>query len=134
MLDHLTVKLKVDKSMLVMVGQSIGCGAAVEMVRRGYGQKLGLLSPFTSLLALSQRIYPMFSPALKLFPFLLKDKFDNLSKARQLKSKTLVIHGNTDEIVPYDMGLELAEEIPGAIFQTAKGEGQMSSAAWAAYF
>ena len=76
----------------------------------------------------------MFSPALKLFPFLLKDKFDNLSKARQLKSKTLVIHGNTDEIVPYDMGLELAEEIPGAIFQTAKGEGQMSSAAWAAYF
>lgn len=130
MLDHLTANLKVDKSMLVMVGQSIGCGAAVEMVRRGYGQKLVLLSPFTSLLALSQRIYPMFSPALKLFPFLLKDKFDNLAKAQQLNSKTLVIHGNTDEIVPYDMGRELAKEIPGAIFQTAKGEDEMSSATY----
>ena len=121
MLDHLINELKVDKSSLVMVGQSIGCGAAVEMARRGYGQKLLLLSPFTSLLALSQRIYPVFAPALKIFPFLLNDKFDNLAKAKQVSSETLVIHGDKDEIIPYDMGRELAAKIPGAIFQTAQG-------------
>jgi len=92
MLDHLINELKVDKSSLVLVGQSIGCGAAVEMARQGYGQKLLLLSPFTSLLALSQRIYPVFAPALKIFPFLLNDKFDNLAKAKQVSSETLVIH------------------------------------------
>lgn len=121
MLDHLINELKVDKSSLVLVGQSIGCGAAVEMARQGYGQKLLLLSPFTSLLALSQRIYPVFAPALKIFPFLLNDKFDNLAKAKQVSSETLVIHGDKDEIIPYDMGRELAGQIPGAIFQTAQG-------------
>lgn len=122
LLDHLTAELQVDKSRLVIVGQSIGCGAAVEMVCRGYGQKLILLSPFTSLLALSQRIYPFFSPALKLFPFLLQDHFDNLAKAKQVTGiSTLVIHGDTDEIVPYDMGRELAGEISGAVFHPARG-------------
>ena len=93
------------------------------MARRGFGQKLVLLSPFTSLGKLSQRIYPFFAPALKLFPFLLHDKFDNLAKAREFKTETLVIHGSEDEIIPYDMGQELSNAIPGATFAPAKGSG-----------
>ena len=111
MLAHL-FQLNVERTSLILVGQSIGCGPAIEMARRGYGKKLILLSPFTSLLALSKRIYPMFSPALKLLPFLLLDKFDNLAKAKELKEvESLVIHGSQDEIVPYDMGRDLAAAI-----------------------
>ncbi|CAK9061404.1 unnamed protein product [Durusdinium trenchii] len=123
MLNHLEEKLSVDKASVVLVGQSIGCGAAVEMAKRGFGRKLVLLSPFTSLPRLSQRIYPIFAPALKLCPFLLLDKFDNLAKAKDVKIQTLVIHGDEDEIIPFDMGQELSDAIPGSMLIAAKGFG-----------
>ena len=126
MLTHLS-ELNVEKASLILVGQSIGCGPAIEMARRGYGQKLILLSPFTSLLALSQRIYPIFSPALKLLPFLLLDKFDNLAKAKELEGvKSLVIHGSQDEIVPYDMGKDLAAAI-GSLYTV---QGTVACVVW----
>ena len=62
--------------------QSIGGAVALEMAARGHGAALVLLAPFASLPLMVDAAFPIASPALKLFPFLLLDKFDNLAKAQ----------------------------------------------------
>ncbi|PLT35403.1 alpha/beta fold hydrolase [Bacillus sp. V5-8f] len=43
----------------------------------------------------------------------------------KIKVPTLVIHGNADELVPYDNGKMLAERIKGAEFHTISGAGHI---------
>merc|ERR1711998_743485 len=95
LLTHLTRAggLGVSPERLVLVGQSIGCAVAVEMATRGFGRKLVLLSPFSSLQDAAAAVYPIVAPALNLLPFMLFDKFDNSAKAGALGIPTLIVHG-----------------------------------------
>eukprot|EP00746_Dinoflagellata_sp_MGD_P130137 gnl/MRDRNA2_/MRDRNA2_64113_c0_seq1.p1 gnl/MRDRNA2_/MRDRNA2_64113_c0~~gnl/MRDRNA2_/MRDRNA2_64113_c0_seq1.p1 ORF type:complete len:522 (-),score=94.48 gnl/MRDRNA2_/MRDRNA2_64113_c0_seq1:28-1593(-) len=106
--------LNISPDRIVLVGQSIGCAAAVEMATRGFGKKMILLSPFTSLQDMAVAIYPIVLPAVKLLPFLVRDKMDNAAKAGSVKIPTIIIHGTIDEVVPFRQGRELASRIPGA--------------------
>lgn len=123
MLQHLTTKLEVPRSHVVLVGQSIGCAVAVEMARRGFGSRLILLSPFTSMLEVACAVYPFLAPALRVAPWMLLDKFDNKLKAKDVGLPALVVHGNEDEIVPFEMGSQLSELIPNCEFLAVKGYG-----------
>lgn len=125
MLLHLVEVLGVPRSRIVLFGQSIGCGVAVEMAKRGFGNKLVLLSPYTSTADISSALYPIFGPAIKVLPWLIRDRFDNRAKATELSpaTSTLVAHGKDDEIVPFWMGQTLAELIPGAKFLPIPGAG-----------
>ena len=40
---------------------------------------------------------------------LLKDKFDNISKIRNISIPVLIMHGEADQIVPYAMGKKMYE-------------------------
>ena len=40
---------------------------------------------------------------------LLKDKFDNKSKIKNVSSPVLIMHGEVDQIVPFFMGKEIYE-------------------------
>ena len=55
-----------------------------------------LEAPFTSIADVANRRY-------KIYPtkYLVKDKFDNLSKIDQIKSPLLIISGIRDEVVPH---------------------------------
>jgi len=99
------------RASMVLVGQSIGCAPALEMVNRGWGSGLVLLSPFTSLMAMAGDVLPWLAPALRLLPFLLRDKLDNTAAAARLPAATpvLVVHGTADEVVPFAQGEQLAE-------------------------
>ena len=65
--------------------------------------------------------FPIVLPALRVFPSLLYDKFDNIGKARARRVgasaastrrlPVLVVHGTRDTIVPYSQGLALAEAL-----------------------
>ena len=41
--------------------------------------------------------------------FLLKDRFDSISKIKMIKSPILIMHGEKDDVVPFIMGKELFE-------------------------
>jgi len=123
LLQHLQKGLGVEPEQIVLVGQSIGCAVAVEMARRGFGNRLILLSPFTSLMDMSKALYPFLSPALRLLPFMLLDKFDNTAKVKSIGMPSLVVHGREDEVVPFSMGQELSEQLPGARFLPVAGVG-----------
>lgn len=116
-LDELP-KLGVDKAHTVLVGQSLGSGVAAEMATRGYGSRLLLISPFTSIADLVDGLVPF-----GLGGVFVTDKFDTLSKARRLKMETVIAHGDLDWIVPVEMGRELAHRIPGARLEVVEGAG-----------
>lgn len=115
-LEHLRTRLGVSPGKTVLQGQSLGTGVAVEMALRGYGARLVLISPFTSLPDLAQRMLP-FLPA----RYLVRDRFDSSSKAPRLRLPALVIHGSRDEIVPVDMGRTLAARLPRARLVVIEG-------------
>ena len=90
---------------IILYGESLGCGVAVELGIKYKFKSIILESPFTSIGDIGQRRYPIY-PA-KLFT---RDKFDNLSKIDKLLSPLLIIHGKKDEIIPYKHSLLLYEK------------------------
>lgn len=115
-LQHLTTTLKVDRARLVLQGQSVGTGVAVELARRGWGRRLALLSPYTSLPDVGARAFPMFPVRL-----LMRDRFDSATRASGVKVPTLVVHGTKDQVIPWALGKELSAAIAGARFFSVDG-------------
>ncbi len=103
---------------VVLWGSSLGTGVATEMALRGHGCRLVLAAPFTSIPDVATRWAP-FLP----MNALIADRFDNLAKAARLAVPTLILHGDDDRVVPYDMGVTLASRIPGAELVTIPGGG-----------
>jgi pimeloyl-ACP methyl ester carboxylesterase len=97
-------------------GTSLGSGVAAEMARRGRGAALVLVTPYTSVPAVASRIAPFLPTRL-----CVADHFDTLAKAADIRVPTLVIHGDRDEVIPYDMGELLARTIVGARFISVPG-------------
>ena len=115
-LDHLERQRGVARGQVVLMGRSLGTGVAVEMARRGYGGRMILVSPFTSMPDVATRLFPYLLPRL-----LVRDRFDSLDKVPQIGIPTLVIHGSKDELVPTAMGRRLAETIPDSQLVVVEG-------------
>ncbi len=110
-LEMLTSQHGVARERLVLEGQSVGTGVAVAMAARGWGVKLVLLSPYTSLPDVAARAFPWVPVRL-----LMRDRFDSGAQTAQLNVPTLVVHGTHDEVIPFELGQRLAQAISGAKF------------------
>lgn len=97
-------------------GTSLGTGVAAEMARRGRGARLVLVSPFTSLRDVASRTVAWLPMSL-----VLPDRYDTLSKAGDIRARTLIVHGDRDDVVPFDMGERLSRAIAGARFLRVPG-------------
>ena len=117
-LQHLTGAMKIGRSRLVLVGQSVGTGVAVTMAARGWGTRLLLLSPYTSLPDVGAKMFPFLPTRL-----LMRDRFDSAARAPGLKVPTLIIHGTNDEVISYSLGEALSRLIPNAKLLTVDGAG-----------
>jgi len=91
----------IPPAQIVVFGESLGSGVAVETARRHPSRALILRSPFTSLPALVSWRYIFF------VSWLLFDHYDNLSKIGSLTCPVLILHSTNDEIVPSFMGKTL---------------------------
>lgn len=107
----------VGSDQVVLWGMSLGTGVATEMAARGRGRALILCAPFTSITAIIDRVAPGLLPA----RFIARDRFDSLAKARSIEVPTLIVHGDADEVVPWDMGRDLSAAIAGARLITVPG-------------
>ncbi|MDF8263806.1 alpha/beta fold hydrolase [Luteipulveratus flavus] len=103
MLHHLSAAHDICRP--VLVGESLGSAVATEMAVRGHGERLVLISAFTSMLAMFRRRAPGY-PKL-----LLRDRFDTLAKIEAVTLPTLLIHGSADVLVPPRMSLQLASRL-----------------------
>ena len=63
-----------------------------------------LETPFTSMIDAAKTFYPYIPVSL-----LLKDKFDNKIKIKNVTAPVLIMHGEVDQIVPFSMGKKIYE-------------------------
>lgn len=106
-LDYLRSRQDVDvENRLALFGRSVGAAVAVELATQHPAYAVILESPFTSVRAMARRIYPALA-ALVPVGAVVQSKFDTLSKIEQVRSPVMVLHGDSDDIVPIDMGREV---------------------------
>ena len=117
-IDWLRDEKKIGKERIVLQGRSLGSGVATHLAASGAGARLVLISPFLSLVRAASAHYPWVPVGL-----LLRDRFDNASKATRVTVPALVIHGEDDGIVPFAQGKALAETLPSAELVTVKSAG-----------
>lgn len=96
---------------VVLWGQSLGTGVAAEMAKRGRGSRLILVAPFTSTVEMGSRIVPFFPASV-----VMVDRFDTLSKAPQITVPTLVVHGDIDDVIPFEQGERVSKALPHGTF------------------
>ena len=92
---------------IILYGESLGTGVVVDLGTRAMFKGIVLEAPYTSIEALAKKRY-WFIPV----TYLLKDKFDSISKVSQLTSPTLVLHGDSDKVINVDCGKQLYDAIP----------------------
>ena len=93
---------KFTKKQIVIYGESLGSGVAVELGIKYHFLSVVLESPFTSIPDIAKKRYKIYPTKL-----LVKDKFDNFSKIDKLKSPLLILSGKRDEIVPHNHSIRL---------------------------
>jgi pimeloyl-ACP methyl ester carboxylesterase len=87
-----------------IVGHSLGGAIAAELaVRRPDASGLVLEATFTSIRDMVEHTAWRFVPV----GLILTQEFDTLSKVPRLRLPTLIVHGTSDRIVPYEMGERL---------------------------
>ena len=84
---------------IIIYGESLGTGIAVEIAQNSNFAGVILESPFTSMIDAAKNKYPIFP-----IRFLLKDKYESDKKIKNIKSPLLIMHGKVDKIVPFWMG------------------------------
>ncbi len=98
-------KKNVSNSQIVLYGESLGTGIAVEMGKKNDFNSIILESPFTSI-ENSAKIYYPYLPV----KYLLKDRYDTINKIKMVKSPIMIMHGEKDDVVPFSMGKKLFDE------------------------
>ncbi|CAA7627508.1 alpha/beta hydrolase [Magnetospirillum sp. SS-4] len=104
----------IPASRIVLYGESLGSGVAMEMTRLIEPMMVVLECPFTSL--------PDLAPSYVipgLAHMLMADRYDNLAKIRDLKAPLLIVHGDRDETIPVAQGralLKAADTIKHGVF------------------
>jgi fermentation-respiration switch protein FrsA (DUF1100 family) len=98
------IKKGVAEKNLILYGESLGTGVATHLAQnRNFGGVI-LETPFTSMVDAAKIFYPYIPVNL-----LLKDKFENYKKVKNINSPILVMHGEIDQIVPFSMGKKIYE-------------------------
>ena len=94
----------VQEKDIVIYGESLGTGVATHLSQNKNFGGLILETPFTSMIDAAKTFYPYIPVGL-----LLKDKFDNKSKIKNISIPVLIMHGEVDQIVPFFMGKKMYE-------------------------
>lgn len=80
---------------IAVIGRSLGSGVAVQLAAKRPVERLLLITPFDSILAIAKKQFPVFPVAL-----LLKDTFDSVSFVDELDMPVMVIAGSADTLIP----------------------------------
>lgn len=92
----------VSADQIVIYGESLGTGVAVQVAAERPSAGIVLDSPYTSMLELAELHYPAL-PA----RWFLSDRYESFRYVGKIEAPMLVLHGEQDRIVPVDMAREL---------------------------
>lgn len=89
---------------IVLYGESLGSGVAVQLATAKPVGGIILDAPYTSIADVGARVYP-FLPV----QALIWDRYDSLARIDQVKAPLLIVHGELDDLIPISMGRKLYE-------------------------
>jgi len=92
---------------IIIYGHSLGGAVAINLASRRPCGGLIVQSSFTSARAMARRMFPI-----PLIEFVVKSRFDSLQKIRDVHAPILIVHGISDEVVPFAMGEQLYQVAP----------------------
>ena len=98
------IKKGVSEKNLILYGESLGTGVAIHLAQNKNFAGVILETPFTSMIDAAKKFYPYIPVKL-----LLKDKFENYKKIKNINSPILIMHGEADQLVPFSMGEKIYE-------------------------
>ena len=99
---------KIEDKNIILYGESLGTAIALNLAKDYSFSGVILESPFTSMETLAKSYYP-YLPV----KYLLKDKYNSISKLNNNSAPKLVMHGMGDKIVPFKMGKEIFTKFNG---------------------
>lgn len=94
--DYLVSRNDVSNDKIVVYGESLGGAVAAELCLRRKTRALILQSCFSSVAKIAREIYP-FLPV----KILVAQKYDTLSKIKNIHIPKLILHGQQDEIINF---------------------------------
>jgi fermentation-respiration switch protein FrsA (DUF1100 family) len=106
-MDYAIKELGLTDKQIIIYGESIGTGTAVQMATEYKIAALVLQAPFSSMTSAASYHYPWLPVGI-----LLKDRYDSLSKIAGIHTPLLLLHGEKDTIVPIALGKELFAKAP----------------------
>ena len=117
-LAYLRTRHDVDQDAILLFGRSLGGAIAVDLAIRHQCPGLILESTFASMVGWMSRSFPDITPDM------LPIKYDSLAKIKRVVAPLLMLHGDRDEVVPFQSGRELYEAAnEPKEFYTIKGAG-----------
>lgn len=104
---YLTETLHAHPAQIVVAGWSLGAAVAIDLAARRQVASLIVLSAFTNIPEQAHAMFPWVPRAVvRLF---IRERFDNVSKIRQVTCPIFIGHGTDDELVPFAMAERLAQ-------------------------
>jgi len=89
---------------LVLYGESLGSGVAVQMALENDFRAIILEAPYDSIGARAAELYPIFP-----VQAILKDKFNSIEKIGKIHTPLLVFHSKDDDVMPINHAIKLFE-------------------------
>jgi pimeloyl-ACP methyl ester carboxylesterase len=87
-------RLQPKHESISVIGRSLGTGVATYLASVRRVEKMVLVTPFDSIVSVAKRGYPIFPVSL-----FLKDRYDSFGRVASIRSPTLVIIAENDEII-----------------------------------
>jgi fermentation-respiration switch protein FrsA (DUF1100 family) len=105
--DYALNTLHLPASQMILYGESLGTGVAIEMAQRlaAAQQPVSLVvleAPYTFTLQRGEEMYPWLPVS-----SLMKDHFDSFSKVRKINAPLLIFHNTGDTVIPIAHGRAL---------------------------
>jgi uncharacterized protein len=115
----LAERVGVEEGEIVVMGESLGGGVAVDLAAKDGARGLILESTFTSLPDVASGILP-YTPV----RYLMRNRLDSLAKITEYRGPLLQAHGDADTLIPIALAKKLHEAAPGPKqFVTIPGAG-----------
>ena len=99
---------RVDAKDIVIHGFSLGSGVAVRLATERPARALVLEAPYTSTVDVAAQSFPWAPVSL-----LILDQYRSRDIIDQVRMPILIIHGDVDEVIPFEQGLALYGMIDG---------------------
>ncbi len=102
--DFLIEEIGVNHQNIIVMGRSIGTAPATYLASKRFCSSLILISAFTSIRSLAERLIGRF------LKYLIIERFENINYIKDVFCPTLFIHGLNDDMIPYTHTIKLKDE------------------------